>query len=77
LLAIVSASQDVVFTQPSASYDFQGGAPFLQDTDYEEVNVLEEDCIGLASVSISSTDGVIFLEDDAGETANDHIWSDD
>ena len=74
---IVSDSQDVVFTPPNASYDCQGGAPFLQDTGYEEVNEIEEDCIGFASVSISSTDGSIFLEDDAGETANNHLWSDE
>jgi len=73
--AIVSGSQDVVFTQPNASYDCQGEAPFLQDTGYEEVNEIEEDCIGFASVSISSTDGSIFMDDDAGEMANDHLWS--
>jgi hypothetical protein len=75
--AMVSDSQDVVFTQPNASYDCQGEAPFLQDTGYEEVNEIEEDCIGFASVSISSTDGSIFLEDDAGETADNHLWSDE
>jgi hypothetical protein len=75
--AIVSDSQHVVFTPPNASYDCQGGAPFLQDAGYEEVNEIEEDCIGFASVSISSTDGSIFLEDDAGETVNDHLWSDE
>jgi hypothetical protein len=73
--AIVSDSQDVVFTPPNVSYDCQGG-PFLPDTGYEEVNEIEEDCIDFASVSISSTDGSIFLEDDAGETANNHLWSD-
>jgi hypothetical protein len=75
--AIVSDSQDVLFNPPNASYDCQGGAPFLQDTGYEEVNEKEEDCIGFASVSISSTDGNIFLEDDAGETANDQLRSDE
>lgn len=75
--AIASDSQDVEFTPPNASYDCQGGASFLQDTGYEEVNEIEEDCIGFASVSISPTDGSIFLEDDASETANDHLWSDE
>jgi hypothetical protein len=75
--AIVSDSQDVVFAPPNASYDCQGGPPFLQDTGYEGVNEIEEDCIGFASVSISSTDGSIFLEDDACETANNHLWSDE
>jgi hypothetical protein len=75
--AIVSDSQHAVFTPPNASYDCQGGVPFLQDTDYEEVDEMEEDCVGFASVSISSTDGSIFLEDDAGEMVNDHLWSDD
>ena len=74
----VSDSQDVVFTPPNVSYDCQGGTPFLQDMGYEEVNEIEEGRIDFASVSISSTDGSIFLEDDAGETANtDHLWSDE
>ena len=75
--AIVSDSQDVVFTPPNASYDCQGEAPFLQDMGYEEANKIEEDRTGFASVSISSTDGSIFLEDDAGETAINHLWSDE
>lgn len=75
--AIVSDSHDVVFTPPNAPYNCQGGAPFLQDTGYEEVNEIEEDCTGFASVSISSTDGSIFLEDDAGETVNNHLWCDE
>ena len=75
--AIVSDPQDVLFTPSNASYDRQGGAPFLQDTGYEGVNEIEEDCIGFASVSISSTDGSIFMENDVGETANDHLWSDE
>ena len=74
--AIVSDSQDVVFTPPNASYDCQGG-PFLQDTGYETINEIEDGCIDFASVSISSTDGSIFLEDDAGEGANNHLWSDE
>jgi hypothetical protein len=75
--AIVSNSQDVVFTPPNASYDCHGEALFLQDMDYEEVYEIVEDCIGSASVSISSADGSIFLEDDAGETSNNHLWSDE
>ena len=75
--AIVSDSQDVGFTPPNASYDCQGGAPFLQDTGHEEINEIEEDCIGFASVSISSTDGSIFLEGDADKTANNRLWSDE
>ena len=73
----VSDSQDVMFTPPNVSYDCQGEAPFLQEMGYEEANEIEEDCIGFGSASISSTDGSIFLEDDAGETANNHLWSDE
>jgi hypothetical protein len=75
--AIVSNSQDVVFTPLNTSHDCQGEAPPLQDMVYEEFNEIEEDCIGFGSVSISSTDGSIFLEDDAGETANNHLWNDE
>ena len=75
--AIVSGSQDVVFTPPNASYDCQGGASFLQDTGYEEVNEIEEKCTDFAPASISSADGSIFLDDDADETANNHLWSDE
>ncbi|KAI0285063.1 hypothetical protein BGY98DRAFT_1173700 [Russula aff. rugulosa BPL654] len=75
--AIVSDSQDVVFTPPNASYECQGEAPFLQDMGHEEANEIEEDCTGFASVSISSADGSIFLEDDAGETAINHLWRDE
>ena len=71
--AIVSGSH-VVFTPLNASYNYQGGAPFLQDMGYDEINEIEEDCNDFTSVSISSTDGSIFLEDDAGETANNHLW---
>ena len=70
--ATVSESH-VVFTPLNASYNYQGGAPFLQDTGYDEVNKIE-DCNDFTSVSISSTDGSIFLEDDASETANNHLW---
>ncbi len=68
---------DLMFTPPNDSYDCRGRAPFLQDTGYEEVNETEEGCTGLDSVSIPSTDGSIFLEDDEGETANIHLWNDE
>ncbi len=79
--ALVSDSQefvgDVVFTPPNATYDRRGGAPFSEDTGYEEVNETEEDTTGFASVSIPSADGSIFLEDDAGEMANIRLWNDE
>jgi hypothetical protein len=79
--AIVSDSQefvgDVVFTPQNAIYDCRGGAPFLEDSGYEGVNETEEDSTGFASVSISSADGSIFLEDDAGEMTNIRLWNDE
>ncbi len=79
--ALVSDSQefvgDVVFTPPNATYDCRGGAPFSEDTGYEEVNETEEDTTGFASVSIPSADGSIFLEDDAGEMTNIRLWNDE
>jgi hypothetical protein len=70
---------DVVCSQPDASYECRGEAPLFideQDTGYD-VNEIEEDCTGFASGSMPSTDWSGFLEEDADETTNIHLWSDE
>jgi hypothetical protein len=73
-------ASDVVHNQPDASYDCQDRAPLFigeQDTGYEGVNESEEDCTGFASGSMPSTDWGGFLDEDADEATNIHLWSDE
>jgi hypothetical protein len=73
-------ASDVVYTPPNALYDCRGGTPFFmgeQDTGYDGVNETEEDCTGFTSVSMPSAGCSGFLEDDADEATDIHLWSDE
>lgn len=59
------------------NYDCRDEVPFFvgkEDTDYERVIEKEEDCTGIASVSIPSTDWSASPEGDAD---NIHLWGDE